>query len=185
MTIEQLARSTRSVFELHYESLTGLPFFTSFPLNCCQGASVVFGMLVKLLPTQHTVTVVKGDTRDGRESHYWLEVDGLIYDLTLDQFQETLGSRFDGIDTPLYGAAKHPLQMYFLPAERHSAVLAFSIFCQKHANTEEVDAALQFVRSKLANLKPSEIELPMATAKLRTKRTITEIRQGKCHVPEL
>ncbi len=31
MTIEQLARSTRSVFELHYESLTGLPFFTSFP----------------------------------------------------------------------------------------------------------------------------------------------------------
>ncbi|HEH9401314.1 TPA: hypothetical protein SIA35_003377 [Aeromonas sobria] len=111
MTIEQLARSTRSVFELHYESLTGLPFFTSFPLNCCQGASVVFGMLVKLLPTQHTVTVVKGDTRDRRESHYWLEIDGL----TLDQFQETLGSRFDGINAPLYGAAKHPLQEYFTP----------------------------------------------------------------------
>ncbi|MCX2497901.1 hypothetical protein OQ486_13930 [Plesiomonas shigelloides] len=185
MTIEQLARSTRSVFEQHYESLTGLPFFTIFPLNCCQGASVVFGMLVKLLPTQHTVTVVKGDTRDRRGAHYWLEVDGLVYDLTLDQFKDTLGSRFDGINAPLYGAAKHPLQMYFLPAERYSAVLAFSIFCQKHANTEEVDAALQFVRSKLANLKPSEIELPMATAKLRTKRTITEIRQGKCHVPEL
>ncbi|MBL0640564.1 hypothetical protein JD527_17310 [Aeromonas veronii] len=185
MTIEQLARSTRSVFELHHESLTGLPFFTSFPLNCCQGASVVFGMLVSLLPTQHMVTVVKGDTRDRRESHYWLEIDGLIYDLTLDQFQETLGSRFDGINAPLYGAAKHPLQMHFFYKERHSAVLAFSIFCQKHANTEEVDAALQFVRSKLANLKPSEIKLPMATAKLRTKRTITEIRQGKCHVPEL
>ncbi|GAB3215185.1 hypothetical protein [Pseudaeromonas pectinilytica] len=72
MTVEQLARSTRSVFELHHESLTGLPFFTSFPLNCCQGASVLFGMLVTLLPTQHTVTVVKGDARDGRESHYWL-----------------------------------------------------------------------------------------------------------------
>lgn len=41
MTIEQLARSTRSVFEQHYETLTGLPFFTSFPLNCCQGDSVV------------------------------------------------------------------------------------------------------------------------------------------------
>ena len=150
MTIEQLARSTRSVFELHYESLTGLPFFTSFPLNCCQGASVVFGMLVKLLPTQHTVTVVKGDTRDRRESHYWLEIDELVYDLTLDQFQESLGNRFDGIDTPLYGVAKHPLQMYFLPAERHSAVLAFSIFCQKHANLERVDTALQFVRHELA-----------------------------------
>lgn len=37
MTIEQLARSTRSVFELHYESLTGLPFFTSFPLTAVQG----------------------------------------------------------------------------------------------------------------------------------------------------
>lgn len=42
MTVEQLARSTRNFFEQHYVSLTGLPFFTSFPLNCCQGASVVF-----------------------------------------------------------------------------------------------------------------------------------------------
>ena len=150
MTIEQLARSTRSVFEPHYESLTGLPFFTSFPLNSCQGASVVFGMLVMLLPTQHTVAVVKGDTRDRRESHYWLEIDGLVYDLTLDQFKDTLGSRFDGINAPLYGAAKHPLRMYFLPAERQSAVLAFSVFCQKHANLEGGDAALQFVRRKLA-----------------------------------
>ncbi len=150
MTVEQLARSTRTVFELHSESLTGLTLFTSFPLNSCQGASVVFGMLVTLLPTQHTVTVVKGDTRDGSESHYWLQVDGLVYDLTLDQFQETLGSRFDGINAPLYGAAKHPLQMHFFYKERHSAVLAFSIFCHKHANLEEVDAALQFVRRKLA-----------------------------------
>ncbi|MFM4921211.1 hypothetical protein [Aeromonas dhakensis] len=153
MTVQQLARSTRSVFELHHDNLTGLPFFTSFPLNCCQGATVVFGMLVKLLPTQHTVTVVKGDTRDGRESHYWLEIDGLVYDLTLDQFQETLGSRFDGINAPLYGAAKHPLQMHFFYKERQSAVLAFCIFCQKHANTEEVDAAFQFVRHELAKMK--------------------------------
>ncbi len=71
MTIEQLARSTRSVFEQHYVSLTGLPFFTSFPLNCCQGASVVFGMLVSLLPTRHSVTVVKGYTRNRRESQGW------------------------------------------------------------------------------------------------------------------
>lgn len=47
MTIEQLARSTPSVFELHYVSLTGLPFFTSFPLNYCQGASVVFGAFLQ------------------------------------------------------------------------------------------------------------------------------------------
>lgn len=150
MTIEQLARSTRSVFEQHYESLTGLPFFTSFPLNCCQGASVVFGMLVSLLPTQHTVTVVKGDTRNRRESHYWLEIDRLVYDLTLDQFQETLGNRFDGIDAPLYGAAKHPLRMHFFYKERQSAVLAFRTFCQYHANVEDVDPALQIVRREVA-----------------------------------
>lgn len=111
---------------------------------------MVFGMLAMLLPTQHTVTVVKGDTRDGRESHYWLEIDGLVYDLTLDQFKDTLGSRFEGIGAPLYEAVKHPLRMHFLPAERQSAVLAFSIFCQDYANSEEVDAALQFVRRKLA-----------------------------------
>lgn len=37
MTIEQFARSTRSVFEPHYKSLTGLPFFTSFPLTAILG----------------------------------------------------------------------------------------------------------------------------------------------------
>lgn len=87
MTVEQLARATRSVFELHHESLTGLLFFISFPLTAVQGASVVFGMLVKLLPTQHTATVVKGDTRNRRESYYWLENDGLVYGLTLEQLQ--------------------------------------------------------------------------------------------------
>jgi hypothetical protein len=130
-----------------------MPFFTSFPLNCCQGASVVFGMLVMLLPTQHTVTVVKGDTRDRRESHYWLEIDGLVYDLTLDQFQASLGSRFKGINAPLYGVAKHPLRMHFFYKKRQSAVLAFSIFCRDYANTEGVDTALQFVRRKLAKMK--------------------------------
>ncbi len=44
MTVQQLARATHSVFELYHESLTGLPFFTSFPLNCCQGVSVEFNM---------------------------------------------------------------------------------------------------------------------------------------------
>ncbi len=44
MTVEQLARSTRSVFELHYESLNG---FTHFPLDsCCKGDSVVLCMLI-------------------------------------------------------------------------------------------------------------------------------------------
>jgi hypothetical protein len=44
MTVEQLARATRHVFDQHHESLTGLPFFSTFPLNCCHGASVVFGL---------------------------------------------------------------------------------------------------------------------------------------------
>lgn len=44
MTVEQLARATRHVFDQHHESLTGLPFFSTFPLNCCHGASVVLGL---------------------------------------------------------------------------------------------------------------------------------------------
>ena len=43
MTVEQLARATRHVFDQHHESLTGLPFFSTFPLNCCHGASVRAG----------------------------------------------------------------------------------------------------------------------------------------------
>ncbi len=150
MPAEQLARATRHVFHQHHEKLTGLPFFSSFPLNYCQGASVVFGILVRFLPTQHAVTVVKGNTRDGRESHYWLEIDGQVYDLTLDQFKDTLGSRFEGIDAPLYGAAKHPLRMHFFYKERQSAVLAFSVFTREKANLRDAEASLQLVRRELA-----------------------------------
>jgi len=85
-------------------------------------------MLVKLLPTQHTVTVVKGDTRDRRESHYWLEIDGLIYDLTQDQFQETLGSRFEGIDPRYTGQKASPTRIPYatgIPVRRYTIRLCY------------------------------------------------------------
>ncbi|WP_447832986.1 hypothetical protein [Aeromonas veronii] len=120
MTVEQLVRATCSVFSLHHERLAGLPFFTSFSLNCCQGASIAFGMQIELLPTPHIVTVVQNVSKERRESHYWLESDGLLYDLTLNQFQETLINKYDGIAPPLCGAAKHSLQMYFRGKEWQS-----------------------------------------------------------------
>lgn len=153
MTVEQLGKAVRDVFEKHHDKLDdGLPFFYSFPLNCCQGASVVFGLLVVDLLGKQNVTVIKGTTRNRQVSHYWLEIDEQVYDLTLDQFKDTLGSRFEGIDLPLYGAEKHPLRLHFFYKERVSVFLAFSIFCHKHANMKDVDASLQFVRREVLNI---------------------------------
>lgn len=42
--------------------------------------------------------------------------------------------------------------MHFFYKERHSAVLAFSNFCQYHASVEDAEPALQFVRNKVLNI---------------------------------
>jgi hypothetical protein len=153
MTVEQLGKAVRDVFEKHHDKLDDrLPFFYSFPLNCCQGASVVFGLLVVDLLGKQNVTVIKGTTRNRQVSHYWLEIDELVYDLTLDQFKDSLGGRFEGIDSPLYGAEKHPLRLHFFYKERVSVSLAFSIFCRRHANLKDVDGSLQFVRREVLNI---------------------------------
>ena len=88
MTVQQLARATHSVFELHHESLTGLPSSPVSPELLSGGLCGLWNVGESSAHTQHTVTVVKGDTRDRRESHYWLEIDGLVYDLTWISFKK-------------------------------------------------------------------------------------------------
>lgn len=148
MSIEQLAKATRHIFECHHDKLNeGLPFFSTFPLNCCQGASIVFGLFVTQLYPQLNVTVIRGSTRNREASHYWLEIDRRVYDVTLDQFS----NQFAEMNTPLFGSVKHPLRTYFFYKERMSIIEAFSIFISKHANLKDVEASLQFIRRELVN----------------------------------
>lgn len=152
--VTKLAKDLRIVLSDNsdYLSDAGVPFFGMFPENCCHGASVFFGMLLSHFLPRNSIRVTRGSTRNRMYHHFWVEVNEKVFDLTIDQFYGNLGSRYSKIESPIYGEDKHPLRKYFFYKEKMNAVLAFSIFVQKHANLEEILPAYKFIRKKLESL---------------------------------
>ena len=152
--VAKLARDLRRVLDNHGQYLddSGVPFFNMFPENCCQGASVFFGMLLSHFFTRNAIKVVHGSTRNRLFHHFWVEVDSKVYDLTVEQFHETMGFKYPGIESPVYGKDKHPLRKYFFYKEKMSSGLAFSIFVSEQANLEEILLAYQFIRLELEKM---------------------------------
>lgn len=152
--VTKLAKDLRIVLSDNgdYLSDAGVPFFGMFPENCCQGASVFLGMLLSHFLPRNSIKITHGSTRNRMYHHFWVEVNEKVYDLTIDQFHENLGSKYSKIEKPVYGEDNHPLRQYFFYKEKMSAVLAFSIFVQKHANLEEILPAYQFIRKELEAL---------------------------------
>ncbi|HAW91816.1 MAG: hypothetical protein CML22_04060 [Rheinheimera sp.] len=62
------------------------------------------------------VDYVKG-TDSNSSIHFWLEVEGKVYDITADQFDE--------FDAPLWNADRHPLEAIYSDLERKDIVTAF------------------------------------------------------------
>lgn len=147
--------SFRKVLEAHSDELQKMnfPFFCSFPENCCQGASVLLGMLIHQYFRKCSVKVIKGTTRitepGGDYHHFWIEVSGRVYDLTLDQFGDLLQNRYSGIDRPIFGAMKHPLAGHFYFKSRSHPVAAMSEFVTYAANLDEVEKVYKFCIEKL------------------------------------
>ena len=63
-----------------------IPFIHDFPKNCCEYASIFFGIIAKKNRPKSEVMLIEGKHRN--ERHFWLSIDGLIYDITADQFIE-------------------------------------------------------------------------------------------------
>lgn len=85
----ELAEQIRAIYEKSKEDK--FPLFMGsfqFPKNSCEGASRVFGYLVKNLHLNADVQVIKGYCYSKNEYHYWTLVNELVYDLTCDQFDE-------------------------------------------------------------------------------------------------
>lgn len=61
-----------------------IPFIHSFPQNCCEHSSYLLAMLLWSLGDRNDIYVVEGECRG--ESHYWVEVNGDVFDITIDQF---------------------------------------------------------------------------------------------------
>lgn len=106
----ELAKKVRFIYEKG--SQERFPLFTGsfqFPNNSCEGASRVFAHIVKSTYPTCDVQVVEGYDYPSDERHYWTVVDGLVYDLTSDQF--------DGFSTPLLGVSETPLSEKFSDSE--------------------------------------------------------------------
>ena len=147
----KIAKDLRTIFDKNHDHLNdlGLPFFYSFPTNSCQGASVLLAYYFYRLFPEANTQVVLGSNRKRDENHYWVELDGKTFDITLDQCQSWLGDKYIDISKPIYESSKHPLRNYFFFKERYSAMEAFSIFCARHANIQSVIAANHFTTKKL------------------------------------
>ncbi len=106
-------------FFCQYKDEINLPWFSSFPKNCCESASIFLGKAIKEAIPDSDIFYVKGESVDG-ESHYWLEVNNLVVDITIEQFE--------GESSPIYSAGNHPLSDEFKVSRKVEINTAFKEF---------------------------------------------------------
>ncbi|OUR63452.1 hypothetical protein A9Q74_01010 [Colwellia sp. 39_35_sub15_T18] len=121
-SLNDIAKQFRDVFEAEHTNIK-LPFFDDFPDNCCEGASCFLAFYFMAKFPKKDVFVIHGKSSDGYENHYWVEVDGLIYDLTADQFDE--------VDKPIFGAKSHLMSSWFSVTSSQFASCFFSDYADK------------------------------------------------------
>lgn len=87
--IIELAKHIRAIYEKAKEDKFYL-FMGSFqfPKNSCEGSSRIFAYIVQNLYLDADVKIIKGYCYSKNEYHYWTLVNGLVYDLTCDQFED-------------------------------------------------------------------------------------------------
>lgn len=86
--IIELAKQIRVIYEKAREDKFSL-FMGSFqfPKSSCEGSSRVFAYIVKKLYLEAEVQIIEGYCYSKNRYHYWKLVNGLVYDLTCDQFE--------------------------------------------------------------------------------------------------
>ncbi len=110
----EFAKSIRQVFEKNKDTID-LPFLYGFPSNSCEAVSTYFAFLAMKEFPQASVEVVHGWNKDD-EHHYWVKIDGLVYDITADQFPN--------VSQAYYGLSTNPLLSTFTKTENKAASVA-------------------------------------------------------------
>lgn len=111
------SKKVRKMFELA-KGYIDLPYFSGFPNNACEGASLFLGMIIKEEFPESNVDYLKGYDKNG-SIHFWLEIDGKIFDITADQFPD--------IKHPLFGVTHQPLSEIYSDIERQEIKEAFKL----------------------------------------------------------
>lgn len=82
-----------------------LPYLHGFPHNCCEIVSHLFAELIYDKYPESEIRIVEAWNHIKSECHFWITVDGYVYDLTSDQFQSCNG--------PILGVKENPLIAQF------------------------------------------------------------------------
>lgn len=69
------AKALHTTFQQNHEQMD-LSFFYTYPLNCCQGASIILTYLFLDIHLNTEINIVKDPSRKNEHHYYhWLEVD--------------------------------------------------------------------------------------------------------------
>lgn len=132
-TCTRLAIDTHNLMQTHHQKLNnmGMPFFASYPVNSCQGCSILLGSILQRIYPYESIKIIHGKTRNPNmdEHHFWLEFKSRIYDLTIAQFSDYFPNELDQIKMPIYAASKHPLRNHFFYKDRYELSIAYGLFC--------------------------------------------------------
>lgn len=87
------------------------PYFRSYfyPEGCCESVSLIFIYLMKAKYPSAKARVVRG-TNTKQEHHFWVEIEGLIFDLTAHQFEP--------FETPILGEKSSSLTKEYEPDDQ-------------------------------------------------------------------
>ncbi|WP_133468026.1 hypothetical protein [Paraglaciecola marina] len=128
--IVEIAKIVRNVFLDNRDELD-IPHFFSFPENCCEGASLFLGYYLFLRFPDNKFEIIRGLTESAYDHvyHLWLEVDGHIFDLTIDQFPE--------YENPIFNSQQpHPMSDIFIEDKRLALIIYLDYYFNKVVESE-------------------------------------------------
>lgn len=110
-----------------------------FPFNSCETTSLLLGKAISDMYPSKDVIFVEGNCRNGQGRHFWIEVDGLCFDLTADQFKN--------IKLPFYGVVRNEHSKYFLIDTKSNVKSQFESNDFYTSKVEQFDSAVKKITS--------------------------------------
>jgi len=115
----------------------------SFLRTAVKGASFFFGYIAQDIVPSETIEIVKGQrSYNGQvEHHYWIESDGNIFDLTVDQFGNS--------ELSVCGTKTEHQQLGFQEIEREFIASYLSFYTENSLEIERFSPIKEKIVSKI------------------------------------
>jgi len=136
--IKELAIKTRE-FLVNNCKTVDLHMVGRFPFNSCETTSLLLGKAISDIHPSKEVLYVDGSCKNGKGRHFWIEVDGLCFDLTADQFKN--------IKLPFFGVDQNEHSKYFLADTKSNIEEQFESNDFYTSKVEQFDSAVKNITS--------------------------------------